>query len=275
VDGDNTLDIITAPGPGGGPLVKVFSGKDLTLLRAFNAYDPALKTGLYVAAGDVNQDGFADIVTAPDQGGGPLVKVFSGKDGSLLSAFNAYDPNFVGGVRVAVGDTNGDGFADIITGPGFGGGPLLHVFSGRDASLLLSFNAYAAAFQGGIFVAAGDLDGDGKADLLTGTGVGGGPLVNGFNGASGTLWFSFNAYSPTVTASGVREVYDNAGLNLSGVRVALGDINGDGKADVITGVGPGLPTEVKVFDAVSLAVVDDFFAHNPAYLGGVFVGAGK
>src|SRR5436190_14030042 len=116
----------------------------------------------YVAAGDVNKDGFADIITAPDLGGGPLVNVFDGKTGATLLSFNAYDPAFRGGVRVAAGDTNGDGFADIITGPGYGGGPLVRIFDGRTGAGLLSYNAYAGSFVGGIFVAAGDVDGDGK-----------------------------------------------------------------------------------------------------------------
>src|SRR5262249_55120877 len=131
VNGDGVPDILTAPGAGGGPLVKVFSGTDLALLRSFDAYDEAFPGGLYVAAGDVNGDGRADIITAPDVGGGPLVRVFDGASGVLTLAFNAYDPTFTGGVRVAAGDTNGDGKAEIITGPGFGGGPLVKVFNGR------------------------------------------------------------------------------------------------------------------------------------------------
>jgi hypothetical protein len=234
-----------------------------------------------VAAGDVNRDGFADIVIAPDAAAnaGPLVEVFSGKallagvpasQAQLLPGFDAYDPAFHGGVRVAVGDTNGDGFADVITGPGFGGGPLVRVFSGKDGDNLLSFNAYASAFLGGIFVAAGDVNGDGKADILTGPGAGGGPLVAVFDGPTGNLLRSFNAYSPaSLPAPG------STASPPGGVRVAAVDVNGDGKADILTGPAPGQPPDVKVFDAVTLAVIDDFFAYDPAHLGGVFVGAGK
>ena len=55
-------------------------------------------------------------------GGGPDVNVF-GADGTFLAGFFAFDPKFTGGVRVAVGDVNGDGFPDIITAAGPGGGP--------------------------------------------------------------------------------------------------------------------------------------------------------
>ena len=88
-------------------------------------------------------------------------------------AFLAYDPLFLGGVHVALGDVDGDGTADIITGAGTGGGPHVRVFSGADLSELASFFAYSPAFVGGVTVAAGDVDGDGLADIITGAGPGG------------------------------------------------------------------------------------------------------
>src|SRR4051794_7920963 len=65
---------------------------------------PAFTGGVSVAAGDVNGDGFPDIVTGAGPTGGPHVKAFSGKDGSELFSFYAYDAGFTGGVNVAVGD---------------------------------------------------------------------------------------------------------------------------------------------------------------------------
>jgi serralysin len=61
------------------------------------------------------------------------------------------------------------------------------------------------------------------------------------------------------------------------MRAACGgaDVNGDGKADIITGVGPSQRPEIKVLDGATLGVLDDFFANDQSYLGGVFVGAGK
>ena len=62
------------------------------------------------------------VAVGADAGGGPHVKVFDENDQQIFSFF-AYDPAFAGGVRVAVGDVNGDGVSDIITGAGRGGGP--------------------------------------------------------------------------------------------------------------------------------------------------------
>ncbi len=258
VTGDGVPDIITAPGPGGGPDIRVFDGKTLALVREFFAYAPQFAGGVYVAAGDVNGDGTPDIITGAGAGGGPHVEVFSGKDGSLLLSFLAYAPEFAGGVEVAAGDINGDGKADIITGAGPGGGPHVEAFSGADGALLASFMAYDPAFLGGVYVSAGDVNGDGRAEIITGAGAGGGPQVSVFSG-TGVLLQSVMAFAPGFTG---------------GVRVAAVDVNGDGRADLVTAPGPFSTPEVRIYDEASLNELDAFFAYPQGYLGGLFVGGG-
>jgi hypothetical protein len=68
------------------------------VLWSFTAYDPAFTGGVFVAAGDVNGDGRADIVTGAGLGGGPHVRVFSGADLTELRSFLAYGASFGGGV---------------------------------------------------------------------------------------------------------------------------------------------------------------------------------
>src|ERR1043166_3529864 len=194
VNGDGTADIIAGAGPGGAPHVKVFSGKDQSLLQSFFAFDSTFTGGVFVAAGDVNGDGLADIVVGADSGGGPHVKVFDGATNTLLMSFFAFGATFTGGVRVAAGDVDGDRIADIIVAAGPGGGPQVQVFSGKDQSLLMSFFAYDAGFTGGVYVAAGDINGDGRADIVTGAGSGGGPHVKVFDGAGGGELQSFFAF---------------------------------------------------------------------------------
>jgi len=123
-------------GEGGAPFVKVFEADNGRLMFDLLAYDRAFQGGVRVAVGDVNGDGTLDFVTAAGTGGGPHIKVFDGTDGHLISQFMAYDQNFRGGVNVAVGDVDGDGLDDIITGADTGGGPHVKVFSGADGSVL-------------------------------------------------------------------------------------------------------------------------------------------
>jgi hypothetical protein len=102
VNGDGRADVVTGAGAGGGPHVKVFNGVQGNLLHSFFAFDPAFQGGVTVAAGDVNGDGRADVVTGAGPGGGPHVKAFSGVDGSPFAAFDAFLPEVDDEVLVAV-----------------------------------------------------------------------------------------------------------------------------------------------------------------------------
>jgi hypothetical protein len=260
VNGDGVPDLITAPGPGGGPEVKVFDGATGQLMRDFFAYAPAFSGGVYVAAGDTTGDGFDDIICGADAGGGPNVTVFSGKDGSVLQNFFACSPYFTGGVRVAAGDVTGAGVADIICGAGPGGGPNVSVFSGQTGALLASFFAYGENFSLGIYVSAGDITGTGRAAVITGAGAGGGPNVSAFqlNGGAVSLLLNFFPYDPAFTG---------------GVRVAAVDRSGNGTADLLTVAGVGGGPDVATFDPTGHQV-DQFFAYDPLFADGLYVAGG-
>src|SRR5207247_11042939 len=94
----------------------------------------------------------------------------------------------------AAGDVSGDRTPDIITGAGPGGGPHVKVFDGTTGALVEQWMAYDVAFRGGVSVAAGDVDGDGRSDVVTGAGPGGGPHVKVFSGATGALLSQAFAY---------------------------------------------------------------------------------
>src|SRR5262249_10659082 len=135
-------EVVTGSGPGQAPEVHVFDARTGAPLRSFLAYDAGFRGGVRVALGDVNGDSVPDIITAPGPGGGPDVRVFDGRTGALIREFMAYDERFPGGVFVAAADVNHDGFADIVTGAGPGGGPHVKVYSGQTGALLDSFMAY-------------------------------------------------------------------------------------------------------------------------------------
>ena len=202
-------------------------------------------------------------VTAPDVGGGPQVRVLDARNGGLKFTIIPYDSAFLGGVRVATGDVNGDGVPDIVTAAGTGGGPHVRVFSGVDGLQLPgaigSFFPYVAGFTGGVFVATADFNGDGRADVITGAGTGGGPHVRVFSGTNNAELLSFFAYVSTF---------------LGGVRVSSADVNGDGRIDVLAATGPGIQAEVRGFNGANGALISDAFAY-PGFVNGIFIAASK
>jgi hypothetical protein len=240
VTGDGAPDIITGAGPGGGPHVRVFdgvSGQPLSSpVGSFMAFSPFFTGGVFVASGDVNGDGLDDVIVSADEGGGPHVRVFSATDGAELMSFYAYAPNFAGGVRVAAADLNSDGLADIITGAGAGGGPHVRAISGQDGTTLKSFYAYDPAFTGGVYVAAGDVDGGGLEDIITGAGAGGGPHVRAFGGADNKIKANFFAYEGDYLGGvpvAVTSVNDADGLN--GAKIIVGHgLRDDGQVRLFT-----------------------------------------
>ena len=238
VTGDGVRDIVLSPGKGGGPRVRVIDGKTGDTVADFFVYEPTFTGGVYVAVGDVNGDGRGDIVTGTGVGGGPRVRVLDGKTlgATTLKDYFAYENAFRGGVQVSAGDVNGDGADDVIAGTGVGGGPRVVAFDGRDDKVLANFFAYEDSFRGGVQVAAGDIDGDGKADILVGAGVGGGPVVKAVSGADGKVLAQYLSDDPSFRG---------------GVRVDSVDANGDGRDDVVARTRRGNDDTVRVFDGKS------------------------
>jgi FG-GAP-like repeat len=161
----------------------------------------------------------------------PLVGAYA-PNGDLLLRFRAYARRMTSGVRVATGDINGDGAADVITAPGSRGHAVVEVFSGIDGHRLRRFHAFVGRFHAGIYVAAGDVDGDGRTDIIVGAGEGGRPIVRVFSGATGQRIGQFFARRQRARI---------------GIRVAAGDIDGDGRAEIATVGGPGGGTTVVFF----------------------------
>lgn len=272
ITGDGQDDIVTAAGTGGGPHVRAFDGATGALIREFMAYDPAFRGGVYVAIADVNGDGTGDIITGPGVGGGPHVQVFGGTDNAVLRSFYAFprfgptpDAAFYTGATVAGGDMDGDGFAEIVAGSGPGRYSQALAFDGETGEVRVDLQPIFGGYFGGVFVALGDLDGDGNADLALS--LGSGQRTGEF---TNTVFVTAFGGFPTNNIGGISAAYD---LNFhGGVRIALVDTDGDGTDEIVTAPGPGGGPQVRTFANFGQESVRDFIAYDAAFTGGVFVG---
>lgn len=219
VNGDGMEEIVTAQGPGGWPLVRIFDGYGTIVNDGFYVLDGQYTGGVNLSCGDTNGDGISEIVVAAQAGGGPHVLVYN-IDGKILTNFMAYDPNFRGGINVTTADADGDGKDEIITGPQIGA-PHVQFFQIRPSELKRlspGFYAFGVDYRGGVSVAGVDTDGDGTKEVLVGVGESASPLVRVFN-IREELLKEFFVYTTTY---------------LGGVNIAGGDVDGDGADELIT-----------------------------------------
>ncbi|MGL6074154.1 MAG: FG-GAP-like repeat-containing protein [Fimbriiglobus sp.] len=293
VNGDNVPDFIAVSGPGGVSRLAVIDGATKAITTDFVVFEAAFTGGMYVAAADVNSDGRADVIVSPDQGGGPIVAVY---DGAKLAAgvtgeaaqmhryFGIDDPAFRGGARPAAADVTGDGVPDVVVAAGFGGGPRVTIWDGVSVASkaprqLDNFFVFEQTLRNGAFVTAGDVNGDGIAELAFGGGPGGAPRVR--------IWDVKGAIgSPRTAALDPNFVLGNQLANFfagdansrGGARVMLNDVNGDGKSDIAVGSGTGDPARVRLYRSETLLTNanpqpnQDFDPFSQPVTTGVFVG---
>lgn len=274
-NGDGIADIVAGTGPGAASQVAIINGKTQALMMSIAPFEPAFVGGVYVTTGDVTGDGVADIIISPDEGGGPRCVIYNGKSFvQFASFFGINDPNFRGGARTAVSDFNSDGIGDLIVSAGFGGGPRIAGYlggalgNGQLISLFHDFFAFEVSLRNGAFISAGDIDGDGIAELIAGGGPGGGPRVTAFSGAA----FQNDQVVP------VLNMFAGNPANRGGVRMVARNLDDDALADLVIGDGTGAGSHVTGYYGKDLKAIGagapiafEFDAY-PGFNGGVYVG---
>jgi hypothetical protein len=269
---DDTLEIITGAGAGGGPNVRVFQFNILTLtfnptpIASFFAFnEPSFDGGIYVAGGDVTGDGIGDLLVGAGESGGPRVQVYAGSlngviTSSPISDFFAYSTAFTGGVVVAAGDRTGDNTLEVITGPASNGGYNIKSFNvagtGNNPTLIENFFAFNDFTSiGGLSIATAIFDANPLDDLVIGT---------------------------TNTQFGVILNQDYEGIQANpfpgftgAIRAGFADSSNSGVYQAVAAAGPGGGPVISAFSVdpinLTLSQTDSLFVLDPEFTGGLFV----
>ena len=257
-------------GSGEAAALRVFDGSGESLIKSFSPF----KSGgsVKVATGDLDGDGGDEIISTLWAGSGnhPLV-VISDKDGAQIASFRPMDNEYGYGYTLAAGDIDGDGIDEIIVGSGPGAFVPAAVKAYKyQSGVIQDTGVWFLAYDGGygVNVAGGDLSGSGSAKIITGPGPN--PLQNG----EIKVWKVDTAGGPGKW----KAIFENSfeGLNSKyGATVATGDLDGDGKLEIIVGAGPGYDNDahVKVFKGDGGPYGLEFIAGSWRY--GVNVAAGS
>ena len=233
LDSDSIPDMIVGARQSGGTgYVMVYKGTG-ALLRSHTGEGSGDQFGYAVAsAGDVNKDNTPDyIVGAPynDAGGTDAGRayVYSGTNGNLLYTFTGEaSGDFFGASVRGAGDVNNDGYADVIVGAPYyndvGGSNAgrAYVYSGADGTLLYTFTgATSDGLFGWSVTGGGDVDGDGRPDLVVGALNKDKSFV--YSGQTGALYLTYTAEA----------LGDQFGIDVA----VVGDVNADGVKDLAIG----------------------------------------
>ncbi len=262
LDGNGYEEIITGAGPGGGPQVRIFDSLgESKFTPGFFAYDEEFRGGINVACGDLDHDGTAEIVTAPQSNGGPHVRIFDryGRP-KFTPGFFAYDEQMKGGVNVAVGDLDGAGLPEIIVAPASSQEPRVYAYNRFGERLSYDIMPFHEEFGGGVSLAVLDVDGDSRDELAM--------AVQRFDiawvkvmriGQGQAVLGEFSAFPETFKG---------------GVNIAGGDIDRDGYDEVIAAANSNGGPHVRAFEAYGKVLPYSYFAYEHEFRGGVLVGSG-
>lgn len=184
---------------------------------------------------------------------GAFVRVFNSTGDQLRAGFFSYDNRYPSGSQVYSIDIDGDGADEtLVNSQG-----MITIY--RGSLVLKSFKPFEDTFKGDVSLAVGDLDNDGRQEIIVGAGKGGGPLVRIFNKDGRLLTGGFFAYDRNFRG---------------GVNVAAIDLNGDGTNEIITGAGTGGGPQVRIFNKDG-KVLGGFFAYDKNTRNGVAITVGK
>ena len=277
ISGGESPDVITAPAIGApGPHITIRNTGDLSVVASFYAYAKEFQGGTVIASGDVDGDGFGDVIVGTASGESHLT-VFSGAELAqsntvVLASWFAFE-NWKGGVRITANDLDGDGNAEVVAGCGVGTSPHITVWkwsgTGKPMGMISSYYAYEGGFKGGVYLGSGDWDNNGIADVFTGSGIGAEATVVVFRGATNQV---MDAFFPFEGSPAWSEVSKEKGIQVGSIR---NEVLGSTKLLVapVASVAGSLPeVQVAEIDPDNLFAVPLEWAPFPGFAGSIVFG---
>lgn len=253
----NTNILVAGLAPGSLPLVRVIDPVKKKTTKEFLAFDRKDRNGVNVTAGDITGDAVADVIVGTGAGSNALVKVFT-PAGKQVASFSPYPTEQKTGVSVATGDMNGDGIDEVITVPAKSTSQVrIWSFdnSTKKFKQLAQGFAYDRSARQGFTVTAGDLNADGRAEVVVA------PRANGRSIAvvrldeqnAVRLVKRFNPYPIQFT---------------SGLTVTIGDVYGNNRPVIVVSGGPNYYSDIKLFD-INGRQQGNFLAISKAFRNGL------
>ncbi|MFA6227970.1 MAG: L,D-transpeptidase family protein [Patescibacteria group bacterium] len=216
LDADGQIEVVTGAGYTGGPHVRVWRGDQP--LYSFFPFDSKDRKGVKVLAADLGHDNQSEILAFSNYNS-PAELLFLGNDGHQIKSFKPdWLTDYFSGLNAVVGDFNGDGVKEIAVAGGSGNPAEVYIL-GQDNKIISTITIGDANYHGGFNLAAGDVNGDGRDELVVGLSFSGSDWVSVYD-SSGKRLSDFMAYG--------WDGFDR------GVKVAMTDTNNDGLAEIIT-----------------------------------------
>ena len=273
--GDYYPELIVTPKVDGGPHIRIYrydqDAEEFVLLTEFFAYTEQFHGGVRIVTADVTGDGKNDLIVTPQSQGGPHVRVFSYAGSptpsmNLVSDFFAYSETLRMGVKVMAADLNGDGVRDLVTAPyegsNFGSNVRAFTYNAVDEGFeLMSWvMAFGDGFRGAVNIRTGDLNNNGRSDIVVAPHENGGPNVR---------IYEYNPLSESLELLDWFMAYEE-GFH-GGVDFKITNVDGDDYAEIVTTPrhkgGPNM--RLYEYDPLEMGFVlrDWKFTHNEDFHG--------